>query len=272
MIISIINLTEGRIPDEEVQRVIRAINIQIAEDFEPAWSFGARLRLEGNSSNHPRKQSIADMRGDAIIYLWDKTNMPGALGYHDSNNKGIPYSFVFTELSKRLGESWTVTLSHEALELVGDPQANLLVQGPHPEHAEQVVFHWFEMCDAVQADSYEVDGVAVSNFVLPLYFTGGEQAGGRNDFLGRINGGRKLASFGINPGGYVGFFDPASGKHETVARAGDKLAARRLEAKGKVGSGRGNLRKAEFARLADAAAPSAAKTPAPAKSAKPRRR
>jgi hypothetical protein len=94
------------------------------------------------------------MRGDAVIYLWDQSDLNGALGYHDTNNRGIPYSFVFTELSAQLGEHWSVTLSHEALELVGDPQVNLLVQGPHPGDPNRVVFHWFEMCDAVQTESY----------------------------------------------------------------------------------------------------------------------
>jgi hypothetical protein len=136
-----------------------------------------------------------------------------------------------------------VTLSHEALELVGDPQVNLLVQGPHPADARHLVFHWFEMCDAVQGESYPVDGVAVSNFVLPLYFTLDDQAGGRNDFLGQTHGGKKLTSFGISPGGYVGFFDPASGQHETYARKGDKVAARRIKLKRAARSGRGNLRK-----------------------------
>ncbi|UUZ68692.1 hypothetical protein LP416_01750 [Polaromonas sp. P2-4] len=100
MIISIINLTNGKVSDEELQAAIRGINKQIAEDFQPYWSFGARLRLEGKTGTKPEKQNITDMRGDAIIYLWDKTDLPGALGYHDANNRGIPYSLVFTELSK----------------------------------------------------------------------------------------------------------------------------------------------------------------------------
>lgn len=247
MIISIINLTSGKVSDEELQRVIRAINRQIAEDFEPYWSFGARLRLEGNSSSTPDKQSLADMRGDAILYLWDKTDVANALGYHDSNNRGIPFGFVFTELSSQLGEPWSVTLSHEALELVGDPQVNLLVQGPHPEDPNQIVLHWFEMCDAVQSETYEIDNVSVSNFVLPLYFTFDEQAGGRNDFLSRRRAGKTLPSFGVAPGGYVGFFNPATQQHETYSRRGDKKAAKRIAIKGKVGSGRGNLRKEEYA-------------------------
>lgn len=253
MLISIINLTNGKIKDEEVQCVIRAINRQIAEDFYPYWSFGAELRLEGASGKTPRKQNITDMRGDAVIYLWEKTDMDGALGYHDTNNQGIPYSFVFTALSAQLGEAWSATLSHEALELIGDAQANLLVQGPHPDDlgkkTPRMVFHWFEMCDAVQSDTYEIEGVSVSNFVLPLYFTVGEQAGGRNDFLGRLNKGKALASFGVNPGGYIGFYDPATDKHTTWEAKGDAKAAKRIKLKAKVGSGRGNLRKASAVRF-----------------------
>ena len=67
MIISIINHTNGQVSDEELQFAIRAINRQIAEDFEPYWSLGAELRLEGKSGKKPQKQSISDMRGDAVI-------------------------------------------------------------------------------------------------------------------------------------------------------------------------------------------------------------
>lgn len=87
-----------------------------------------------------------------------------------------------------------MTLSHEALELTADPEVNLLVQGPHPDDPNLVVFHWYEMCDAVQAETYKALGVEVSNFVLPLYFTGGEELGGRNDYLGRMYGGKTLTS------------------------------------------------------------------------------
>ncbi len=246
MIISIINHTNGQVSDEELQSAIRAINRQIAEDFEPYWSLGAVLRLEGRGGKKPHKQSISDMRGDAVIYLWDKVDVDGALGYHDTNNRGIPYGFVFTELSKKLKEHWTVTLSHEALELIGDPEVNLLVQGPHPENPRRYVFHWYEMCDAVQSETYKIDDVEVSNFVLPLYFTGSEEIGGRNDFLGRIYNGKTLTSFGINPGGYIGFFDPETQDHETYSMKGDKKAAKRLEIKIRGGKARRSIRYQRF--------------------------
>ncbi len=150
-----------------------------------------------------------------------------------SNNRGVPFGVVFTELSKEMGEHWSVTLSHEALELIGDPEINLLVMGPHPKHPGRDVFHWYEMCDAVQDESYEIDGVRVSNFVLPLYFTGGDEQGGRNDFLGQSHGGKTLPSFGINPGGYVGFFDPEKRDMDTVDADERGAGRRQIKSRGR---------------------------------------
>lgn len=249
MILSIVNHTNGQVEDEELQRVIRAINRQIREDFEPYWGLSATLRLEGRSATEPDQAEPADLRGDAVIYLWDEADVDGALGYHDRNARGIPFGFVFTEISQSIGEPWSVTLSHEALELIGDPEANLLVMGPHPTE-DRDVFHWFEMCDAVQAETYEIDGVAVSNFLLPLYFTGTrdvDEVGARNDFLGRIHQGATLKSFSINPGGYIGFFDPELGGHTTYALRNDTKAARRLERKCVAGSARRAIRYQRFA-------------------------
>jgi hypothetical protein len=85
----------------------------------------------------------------------------------------------------------------------------------------------------------------VSNFVLPLYFTGTravDERGARNDFLGRMHGGRTLRSFGINPGGYVGFFDPKLGKHDTFAIQGDAIAVMRLTVKSQAREARRSMR------------------------------
>ena len=65
-----------------------------------------------------------------------------ALGYHELNAAGVPFGFMFAELVKELKEPWTVTFSHEALELVADSEANLLVAGPHPGDPAKEVFHW----------------------------------------------------------------------------------------------------------------------------------
>jgi hypothetical protein len=98
------------------------------------------------------------------------------------------------------------------------------------------------MCDAVQNESYKVDGVPVSNFLLPLYFTPDAEEGGRNDFLGRMYKGKRLASFGINPGGYIGFYNPRSGKHETFSLKADARARARLKIKAKASLTRRSMR------------------------------
>jgi len=229
------------IKQDELQNVVRAINRQIKEDFYNYWSLGATLRLEGKSLEQPGlpldNQSFlpVDMRGDAVIYLQEEVDVNGALGYHDKNFQGIPFGVVFPILSKQIGENWTTTLSHEALELILDPEVNLLVKGPHPDNSGREVFHWYEACDAVQSETYTIDGVEVSNFVLPLYFTSGEESQGHNDFLGTINDGATLRSFGVNPGGYVGFYNPQTGNHDQFTLHGDTKAAKTLEIKAKMG-------------------------------------
>jgi hypothetical protein len=243
MIVSVINLSEGRKTDLEVQCAIRAVNRQLVEDFEPYWGFGAQLRLEGKTGRRKGGVDPSDMRGDAVLYIRNEADTQQAEGYHDRYFRGIPYGFVFLELADTLEEPWTATFSHEALELVGDPESNLLVQGAHPTKAHQRVFYWFEMCDAVQCEYYEVDGVKVSNFLLPLYFTSSDEHGGRNDFLGTITAGKTLRSFSVNPGGYCGFFDPKLGKDVTHYAADDTRARHRLEIKQRLKTGRGNRRR-----------------------------
>jgi hypothetical protein len=98
------------------------------------------------------------------------------------------------------------------------------------------------MCDAVQAETYTIDGMEVSNFLLPLYFTSAEEKGGRNDFLSNRHDGKTLRSFGVNPGGYIGFYDPDKKSNTTYSRADDPVAARRLQAKGKVETARRAIR------------------------------
>ena len=116
MIISVINLSDGAVADGQLQHAIRAVNRQIDEDFSPSWGFGAHLRLEGKSGHKRATVDPADMRGDAILYLHDVVRITDAEGYHDRHFSGIPFGFVFLEVSKKLKEDWTVTLSHEALE------------------------------------------------------------------------------------------------------------------------------------------------------------
>ncbi len=223
MKISVINATQMEY--QEVQTVIRAVNRQLQEDFKKYWHKDVELVLEGWTGVEPDPDNPFEIRGEAILYLWDQDDVDGALGYHALTNMGIPFSFVFTQLSVDLDEKWSVTLSHEALEMAVDPEINLLAQGPHPDPDEggRMVYHWYELCDAVQAQTYTIDDVEVSNFLLPLYFTPGEEQINHNDFLGL-----GVKSFGVAPGGYVGFYDPLKGGDDQF------MSMKKFQKKGKT--------------------------------------
>lgn len=211
MLISVLNQTNGEISDPDLLAAIRAINQQIAYDFAPYWNMPATLRLEGTLVKQPRANlAAAVMRGDAVLYVSSATGKDDPEGFHDRNFRGIPYGVVYTEISAQTGDPWSVTFSHEALELIADPQANNYVMGPSPHDRRKQVFYWFEMCDAVSSQTYEIDGIALQNFLLPPYFEP-PVPGARTNFLGT-----ELEPFGIAPESYLGYYDPKKQSQETA--------------------------------------------------------
>ncbi|HUN85587.1 MAG TPA: hypothetical protein VMU48_14500 [Terracidiphilus sp.] len=178
---------------------VAAIGKQVTQHFQPEWSISASLKpialpLDG-------KKAPVQKDADAIIYLGDSSEDPtigvkGALGYHSANNGKIPYGFVYLDICARYKEVWTCTLSHEVLELLGDPDAAMTVAGPAPKGKTGTVYYDLEVCDPTQGDQYSINRVVVSNFVCKRYFalSGGS---GKTNYLNL-----RLTPFGVRPGGY----------------------------------------------------------------------
>ena len=185
----------------------------------------------GGAGKGRGKQDPADMRGEAVIYVWDQADAKQGVSYHDRNHRGIPYGFVFVELSAELEKRGQSRSRTKRWRWWPTPRTTSMVLGPDPDNPKLDVFHWFEMCDPVQAEMYEIDQIEVSNFVLPLYFTGSDEKGGRNDFLSRAYKGKTLRSFGVNPGGYSGFVNARTGNERFNSLKGDKKAQERLKCK-----------------------------------------
>ncbi len=205
--ISVINFSP--VNDQDAQEAIRAVNRQVTEDFASVWGSAHTLRLHAPSFDPAHPDSLAEesIRGEGVIYLVDEATLPGALGYHDLNTRAVPVGFVFVTDPN----DWTVTLSHEVLELIMDPTVNIFVPGPDPRNPSNIVLHTYEVCDAVERSSYEIDRVRVSNFLTKSYFTIGEETGTRNDFLGV-----GVLSFGVTPDSHIAFFDLSAGTFVTV--------------------------------------------------------
>jgi hypothetical protein len=59
---------------------------------------------------------------------------------HDTTPDGLPLGKVFAGTDKAFGTQWTVTASHELLEMLGDPAINLTALSMTPfEIAQNVV-------------------------------------------------------------------------------------------------------------------------------------
>jgi hypothetical protein len=235
MLISVINQTRGEISDADLLATIRAVNQQIEYDFAPYWNMPGTLRLEGTLIQEPRANAAAVvMRGDAVLYVTSETGNDDPEGFHDRNFRGIPYGVVYSQISEQTGDPWSVTFSHEALELIADPQGNNYVMGPAPHDRRKKVFFWFEMCDAVSSQTYKIGDVALQNFLLPAYFEP-PVPGARTNFLGT-----PLEPFGIAAESYVGYYDPEKHSQET-AHVDEKGKARHAARK-KLGHTRSSQR------------------------------
>lgn len=141
--------------DAEVQRWIRAVQAQLYGRFRRFWNISGWLVFA----------EAADPDWQGLIL--DDSDQAGALGYHDDGTAwGAPRLKVFAKTDKDNGLSPSVTLSHEVLEALVDPYISTAIQTSDTE------FYALEVGDPVEADAlgYEVNGVLVSDFVLPTWF------------------------------------------------------------------------------------------------------
>src|SRR5579864_6520445 len=159
--------------DAQVEAVLPALQKQVSDDFKAYWELDCTL------SFLPQNQPL--MPGWWQIAIIDDPDQAGALGYHEMSSTGTPFGKIFAKLDKDNGYSWTVTLSHELLEMLADPWIDYCVQ------AEDGKIYALEVADAVEADElgYEIDGVLVSDFVTPSWFESTEAD--RLDFMKHLS-------------------------------------------------------------------------------------
>jgi hypothetical protein len=229
MRISVANISK-KVSVTEFSATVHAVARQVHQDFAPLWGMDADVR--GIAVRRDTKPNPELAVSDVILYVGeiddDPQKVADAVGYHDLNHRGIPFGFVFTDVAAKIGEAWSTTLSHEVLELLADPDVNLLVVGPHPKSPNGVALRTYEVCDPVQGDSYDIDGIAVSNFVTPLYFARlPNPTTTRTNYL---NSG--LDRFGVRPGGYFSYFDLTTRKWNDVFGQGGEARVRAKEALG----------------------------------------
>jgi hypothetical protein len=185
--------------DDQVAAAVPALQTQVHRDFAPAWGVDADVVFVPAKTKPP-----ASAWWLAIL---DDSDQAGALGYHDLTNTGLPLSKVFAASDKQYGHSWTVTASHELLEMLADPDINLTVFVQ--TDAKAGTLYAREVCDACEADAlgYDIDGVTVSDFVYPAWFESFRKAKSTQfDQQKHIT-----KPFELLAGGYIGAFDIGAG-------------------------------------------------------------
>lgn len=199
MIIAVLNQSKRYFAKPNiVSTMVSAVNAQLQKHVCPAWGLNPWQCIYYSKAK--------DVPAGAYrIWLLDDADQAGALGYHDQDPNGVPYGRVFVDTTISYGgsdfngaNSVSVVLSHEACEIVGDPEINCWRQ----RLGYDISLVCQELCDPVQEQAYPImvnkDKVYVSNFVLPPWFDYAPVKGSKFDYLGKLK-----APFSMSLGGYM---------------------------------------------------------------------
>ena len=221
--ISVINASTV-LNDTEIRPVVSALQQQVTNHFLPAWGVDAELTFIPTGSTPPN--------GSWWLTILDDSDQAGALGYHDLTSEALPISKVFAATDLKYGNKWTVTASHELLEMLADPNINLTVFVQTANTSGTL--YAYEVCDACEADNfgYSISNVQVSDFVYPAWFESFRAEGSTQfDQTNNIKSPLQLLS-----GGYIGVYNVTDGNGWTQLTAEKKLTE--TLQRGNVGSRR----------------------------------
>jgi hypothetical protein len=155
------NESNGYMADGDIISLIPAVQRQVLEHFQPVWGVGAQLIFA--------RENVPADAYQIVIYetVKDEADL-GFLGYHFSPD-GYPVASIFAKEDIEKDKSISVTLSHEVLEMLIDPACNLYAYRPSAVGRPERIY-FYEVCDAVQCQRYDIDGVSVCDFIYPEWF------------------------------------------------------------------------------------------------------
>lgn len=204
------------VSSDELSACVAALQKQVSNDFAPIWNHDAVLSIADKAPTDPTQWPMI---------VADDSDQAGALGYHELGPSGQPVGYVFAKSTMDDGGKWTVTASHELLEMLVDPWACIVAQGIDG------TLRAYEVADACEDDpfGYDIDGVTVSDFVTPAWF---DASGAPFDFKGHVS-----AAYQILENGYIGVLGPDGWTQQTnrvatrAARQVAKPGSRRMRRK-----------------------------------------
>jgi hypothetical protein len=202
----------SQITASQLARAGAAIQKQVTRDFGPLWNIQATVDA------FPKLEDVPV--GYWPVLVQDDIQTPGAAGIHEDKN-GQPFALV------QYSNSWTLTVSHEILEMLADPFGNRLVSADSIKTGQGRVEYLVEVCDPSEdaTYSYRSNGVMVSDFYTPNFFDPKAAASTRYSYTGFIKKPRQVLK-----GGYLSWHDPATGQWWQQTFFGAKPSFRNLGA------------------------------------------
>lgn len=181
--------------EDVLPRIAIALYHHMAVDFAGHWE------------NLPQSFTIcalSDVPAKAIVFhLVDEIpEAPNALAYHTIDERGRPVMRLGVQTILASGgtihtgaNSISCAMAHEADETWCDGPCEIVV------HFDGTKNLYYEVCDPVQGNFYNVDDIAMTNFVTQRYFDA-QDKDGPYDFLGVLS-----APLSCAPDGYQSFDD-----------------------------------------------------------------
>ncbi|MGW0769358.1 hypothetical protein [Streptomyces sp. NPDC002676] len=180
----------NQISDAQLSRVTAALQKQVTRDFGPLWNVSATV-------------DAFDRLEDVPVGYWpvivaDDINEPAGVDGIHLDEHGQPFALV------QYSDSWSLTASHEVLEMLADPAGNRLMAGHSPKPDQGVVEFLVEVADPPEDPQfgYTVNGFLVSDFITPHFYDPVTADGVRYSFGGNIKEPRS-----IREGGYITWLD-----------------------------------------------------------------
>ena len=193
--ISIINASDA-VSDDQCRALTDALQIQVSRDFAPVWRIDPKLTFV--------QKGRQPASGTWWLSILDNTDRAGVLGHHDLTPDGLPMGKSFAGTDIRYGYEWTVTASHELLEMLVNPGVNLTVL-VHTQNGDSKLYA-YQVCDPCEddADAYSIGQIKVCDFVYPAYFqTFRTAASTQFDHQGKLT----APVPAILPAGYISAYD-----------------------------------------------------------------
>jgi hypothetical protein len=174
-----------------------ALQKQISRDLAPAWD------LDGTISPFVRLEDVPP--GFWPVIVRDDIEVDAA-GVHCDDNEQ-PFALVST------GRHWSVTASHEVLEILVDPFGKRMVSGQSVKPGQGRVDYLVEVADPIGDHTYQVNGIAVSDFCTPRFFDPAPVSGVQYSFTGAVAGPRQVVE-----NGYLTWHDPVGNEWWQMSR------------------------------------------------------